>query len=100
MSDLSYVNVPNSSYDVMGFSYYPTANTDLSNLQTNLTAVANTYNKKIMVMETDAPWEATTVQSDPSYPDTPTGQLNFMTDLRNTVRNLPNGLGEGVVYWY
>lgn len=100
LTNPSYGNVPLSSFDIMGVSYYPTATNDLSLLQTNLTAIANTYNKKIMVLEANAPWEATSTASDPAYPDTPAGQLQFLTDLRNTVMNLPNGDGEGVVYWY
>ena len=37
LSDPSYGNVPTTSYDIMGFSYYPTTSTDLSTLNTNLT---------------------------------------------------------------
>ncbi len=101
LSDPSYGNVPTSSYDIMGFSYYPTASTDLSTLNTNLTAVANTYNKKIMILETNQPWESTNAPAnDPSYANTPAGQMQFLTDLRNTIKNLPNNNGMGIVYWY
>ena len=37
-------NVPASNIDVMGVDYYPTKTTDLSTMQTNLTALANTFN--------------------------------------------------------
>ena len=36
----------------------------------------------------------------PNWPATPAGQEQFLTDLRNTVQSLPNGAGEGVVWWY
>jgi arabinogalactan endo-1,4-beta-galactosidase len=100
LTNPSYGNVPTSSYDVMGFSYYPTATNNLATLSSNLTAVDNTYNKKIMVLETNAPWESTSVASDPAYPDTQAGQQKFLTDLASTVQNLPNNNGLGVVYWY
>ena len=101
LSDPSYGNVSLNTYDIMGFSYYPSATTDLSQLSTNLTAVANSYNKKIMILETNQPWESTNAPAnDPSYPNTPAGQLQFLTDLRNTVKNLPNSTGMGIVYWY
>jgi arabinogalactan endo-1,4-beta-galactosidase len=100
LTNPSYGNVPTSSFDIMGFSYYPTTSNALSTLSSNLTAIDNTYNKKIMVLETNAPWETTSVASDPAYPQTQAGQQQFMTDLASTVQNLPNGNGLGVVYWY
>jgi len=100
LTNPSYGDVPASSFDIIGVDYYPTKTSDLSTLSTNLTAIANTYNKKIMVMETDAPWESTTVASDPAYAQTPAGQEQYLTDLANTVKNLPNNDGMGVLYWY
>jgi arabinogalactan endo-1,4-beta-galactosidase len=95
-------NVPTSSFDVMGVDFYPTASNDMTNLSNNLTAIANTYNKKIMVMETDQPWEQTgsTPAHDPSYAATQAGQAQFLTDLATTVKNLPNNDGMGLLYWY
>lgn len=100
LSNATYGNVPASSYDIQGVSYYPDSTDDLANLKSNLTSLANSFNKKIMVLETNAPWESTSVASDPTYAETPAGQLAFMNDLRNVVANLPNGNGQGVVYWY
>ena len=101
LSDPSYGNVSLNTYDIMGFSYYPSATTDFAQLNTNLTAVANTYNKKIMILETNQPWESTNAPAnDPTYANTPTGQLQFLSDLRNTIKNLPNNTGMGIVYWY
>lgn len=93
-------DVSANSFDILGVSYYPSTSDGLSTLTTNLDALADTYNKKIMVLETNAPWKPTTAASDPSYPDTPAGQEQFLIDLRNAIMNLPNGDGEGLVYWY
>ncbi len=101
LTNPSYGNVPASSFDIMGVSYYPTATGDLASLRSNLLAPADTFNKKIMsAWNRCAPWESTSVASDPAYPDTPAGQEQFLIDLANTVKNLPNGDGEGVMYWY
>jgi arabinogalactan endo-1,4-beta-galactosidase len=98
----TYGNVPASSFDIMGVDYYPTKTSDLNTMKSNLTALADTFNKKIMVMETDTPWESTsnTPASDPAYPDTPAGQEQYLTDLANMVKGLPNNDGMGVLYWY
>jgi arabinogalactan endo-1,4-beta-galactosidase len=93
-------NVPASNIDVMGVDYYPTKTTDLSTMQTNLTALANTFNKKILVEETDAPWESTSVASDPAYAETPAGQEAYLNDLATMVKGLPNNDGMGLLYWY
>jgi arabinogalactan endo-1,4-beta-galactosidase len=99
-----YGNVPASSFDIAGVDYYPTKTTDLATTQSNLDSLISTVpgfsTKKIMVMETDAPWESTSVKSDPTYPDTPTGQEDYLLALANMVKGLPNNDGMGVLYWY
>jgi arabinogalactan endo-1,4-beta-galactosidase len=100
LTNPAYGNVPLSSFDIMGVSYYPTASGALQTLTSNLTTLADTYNKNIMVLETDTPSESTSVASDPDYPDTQTGQLDYLLNLASAIRNLPNGDGEGVLYWY
>jgi arabinogalactan endo-1,4-beta-galactosidase len=102
LTNPSYGNVPLSNIDVMGVDYYPTKTTDLGTMQSNLTTLANIYNKKIIVEETDAPWEKTssTPASDPTYLDTPAGQQAYLTALATMVKGLPNNDGEGLVYWY
>ena len=101
LTNPSWGNVPASSFDIMGVDYYPSTN-DMSTLNTNLTALANTFNKKIMVMETQAPWESdSSLNFDPAYsPYSPANQAKFLGDLATTVENLPNGDGMGVMYWY
>ena len=91
-----------SDFDAVGVSYYPStrASHSFSLLQSNLTAIANTYpTKKIMVLETNYPSQTSSLAV-PQWPATPAGQQQFLTDLRNMLLNLPNGAGEGIVYWY
>ena len=38
--------------------------------------------------------------SDPAYAQTQAGQEQYLTDLANTVKALPNNDGLGVMYWY
>jgi arabinogalactan endo-1,4-beta-galactosidase len=101
LTNPSWGNVPASSFDIMGADYYPSTN-DMSTLSSNLTALANTFNKKIMVMETAAPWEPDSYLTfDPAYsPYSPANQAAFLSALASTVQNLPNGDGMGVMYWY
>jgi Glycosyl hydrolase family 53 len=95
-----YGNVPASSFDIMGVDYYPSSN-NMTTLGNNLKALANTYNKKIMVMETDAPWEADSgLAHDSAYAETQAGQASYISTLATTVENLPNGDGMGLLYWY
>jgi len=93
-----------SNYDVMGVSFYPgdggnTGSNQLSTLTSNLTSLADTYTgKKIMILETNSPWEGTAPSSE--WPATPAGQEAELSSVINTVAGLPNNAGEGVLYWY
>ena len=94
-------------YDVFATSYYPFWHGTLENLSMILTEIAETYGKKVMVMETSYPY--TTEDTDFSgntagagtagdYPFSPQGQANSGRDITDTVVNgTPAGIG--VVYW-
>ena len=94
-------------YDVFATSYYPFWHGTLENLSMILTEIAETYGKKVMVMETSYPY--TTEDTDFSgntagagtagdYPFSPQGQANSVRDITDTVVNgTPAGIG--VVYW-
>jgi arabinogalactan endo-1,4-beta-galactosidase len=100
LTDPTYGNVPTSSYEIMGASYYPTTD-QLGAIQSDLTTLVNTHNKKVMVLETNAPWRSQFAPaSDPTYADTPQGQAGFLADLRDVVLALPGGNGMGVLWWY
>jgi arabinogalactan endo-1,4-beta-galactosidase len=95
-------NVPASSFDVMGVDYYPSTNdmTSTVGLEGNLNALATTFNKKIMVMETDQPYTNANQTHDTAYPVTQAGQAQYLTDLATMIKGLPNNDGMGLLYWY
>lgn len=96
-------------YDVFASSYYPYWHGTLENLANVLTDIANTYNKKVMVMETsyaytaeDTDFYGNTISDGgaiiKSYPFTVQGQANNVIDITDTLVNkTPAGIG--VVYW-
>jgi arabinogalactan endo-1,4-beta-galactosidase len=108
---LNNVKTQGINYDIIGISYYPWwHNRNLTELQTDLAALANTFNKDIFIAETAYPF--TTAYNDftnnligPSanlladYEATPAGQLKFLTDLRTVIFKIPNRHGLGFCYW-
>ena len=96
-------------YDVFASSYYPFWHGTLSNLKTKLNQVANTYEKKVMVAETsylvtDDDYdghENYAPKSGQSLPYTSSvqGQVDSVTDIMATVRDVDNNMGIGVMYW-
>ena len=102
---LAYYDV---DYDVFASSYYPYWHGTLENLRTVLADVAETYGKKVMVMETSYAFTAEDTDFSPNtigegslvtknYPYTVQGQANAVRDVVETVANTPNGIG--VCYW-
>ena len=95
-------------YDVFASSYYPYWHGTLENLQTVLSDIASTYDKKVMVMETsyaytseDFDFNGNTISSETSatfkYPFSIHSQVNCMLDIIETMANTTNGIG--VCYW-
>ncbi len=96
-------------YDVFATSYYPYWHGTLENLSAVMTDIAETYGKKVMVMETsyaytggDTDFFGNTIGDGGSvvknYPFTVQGQANCIRDVVDTVVNgMPGGVG--VVYW-
>lgn len=88
-----------SELDYIGVSFYPFYGTGatISELQSSLTNLANTYQKNIVVAETDWPEACSGVQlSEPSIPVSISGQEQWTADIRNVLEDLPNGLGQGI----
>lgn len=96
-------------YDVLGVSYYPFWHGSLTNLTTELTKVANSYDKKVMVAETsyaytldDGDGHANTIRSDSDlvngYPASVQGQANAFRDVAQAVHDVGEA-GIGVFYW-
>ncbi len=105
-SKLAYYQV---DYDVFATSYYPYWHGSLENLSAVLTQVAETYGKKVMVMETsyaftgeDTDFFGNTIGEGAAvsrpWPFTVQGQANAVRAVTDTVVNgTPAGIG--VVYW-
>ncbi|KAH7103425.1 arabinogalactan endo-1,4-beta-galactosidase [Auriculariales sp. MPI-PUGE-AT-0066] len=90
-----------ADFDIIGVSFYPFYGTSatLSNLQTALTNLANTYGKPLIVAETDWPATACSTTLSASYAKSPAGQVAWSQAIVNVLKALPNGLGQGLLYW-
>ncbi|MEI7911824.1 MAG: glycosyl hydrolase 53 family protein [Verrucomicrobiota bacterium] len=86
------------TFDVIGLSYYPFWHGTLADLKANLAALAQTYHKDIMVVET-AYDTGGGDQGKLPYPITPAGQQTFLQELLRIVAATPDGRGQGVLYW-
>lgn len=96
-----------TDFDWIGVSYYPAwSDYSLNNLQTPLTTLKNTYNKRLMIVETAYPFTLSNTDSANNilgndalvsgYPATQQGQLDYLNQLKIIVENAG---GEGIVYW-
>ncbi len=104
-SKLAYYGV---DYDVFGSSYYPYWHGTLENLRAVLSEIAQSYGKRVMVLETsyaytpeDTDFSGNTVGAGDEriagYPFTPQGQANAVRDVIAAVAAAEGGLG--VCYW-
>lgn len=95
-------------YDVFGSSYYPYWHGTKENLASVLNGIAETYGKKVAVLETsyaytpnDTDFHGNTVGDGAlikDYPFTVQGQANCVRDIVDTVANQTTN-GIGVFYW-
>lgn len=96
-----------TDFDWIGLSYYPIwSDYGLDDVQTPLTTLVNTYNKRLMIVETAYPFTLENADSANNilgsdalvngYNASQQGQLNYLNELKNVVKNAG---GEGVVYW-
>ncbi len=96
-----------TDFDWIGLSYYPIwSDYSLDDVQNPLTNLINTYNKKLMIVETAYPFTLDNADSANNilgsdalingYPASQQGQLNYLNQLKNVVKNAG---GEGVIYW-
>jgi len=94
-------------YDWIGLSYYPIwSSFKLDDLETALKTLINTYNKKLMIVETAYPFTLNNVDSANNildskalingYPASQRGQLDYLNKLKEIVEN--SG-GKGLIYW-
>ena len=106
-------------FDWIGLSYYPYWSGTLAGLGENLRALAEKYHKPLLITETAAghtledytgfeglspdrrkgPAAGVKEAASISWPMTPAGQRQFLTELAACVRRTPDRLGAGFVYW-
>jgi arabinogalactan endo-1,4-beta-galactosidase len=97
-------------YDYIGLSFYPWWHGTLTQLSQNLNDLATRYGKNITVVETAYPWTlqwydnvtnivGNTSQLHSGYPATVDGQFNYLFDIIQIIKNVPNNKGKGLFYW-
>jgi arabinogalactan endo-1,4-beta-galactosidase len=96
-----------NDFDWIGLSYYPIwSDYSLDDVQTPLTELINTYDKKLMIVETAYPFTLENVDNANNilgsnalvngYPATQQGQLNYLMQLQSIIATAG---GQGLVYW-
>lgn len=91
-------------FDLIGLSYYPWWHGSLDDLRRNLAATAKRYGKPIVVVEAAYFWNGAWPKGHrprevAPWPLTPAGQKAFLADVIRAVRQTPDGLGRGVLWW-
>ncbi|MEZ4795550.1 MAG: glycosyl hydrolase 53 family protein [Flavobacteriaceae bacterium] len=96
-----------TDYDWIGLSYYPLwSDYNLNNVETAFSTLINTYNKRLMVVETAYPFTLNNADSANNilgsdalisgYPASQQGQLDYLNQLKTIIENAG---GEGLIYW-
>jgi arabinogalactan endo-1,4-beta-galactosidase len=95
-------------WDIIGLSFYPNWHGSLGSVDFNMDNLSARYGKDVMIVETAYPWTSQNGDAEPnaytdtgpvSYPMSPTGQRQFLDDLVNRIKAVPNGRGKGFFYW-
>lgn len=105
--------------DVIGLSYYPFWHGSMAELSANMNDIGARYGKSLIVAETSMGFTAESYAAQEGlaaserkgmatrpelaeridYPMTVQGQADFTRDLLHTIRNVPEGRGEGFFWW-
>jgi len=91
------------AFDIAGFSYYPEWQGGARQLRTTLSAVARALHKPVLLVETAYPWKDDIHWKDRPNMDWPlsaAGQAAFLNDVIKVLRDVPEGLGLGLLYWH
>jgi arabinogalactan endo-1,4-beta-galactosidase len=105
-------NSNNIPYDAICQSYYPIYHGPLTSAQAAasnpnnqpveqsvLTAAASSIGKPIVLIEVGEHYENGFDSNDPWYPATVAGQRQFLIDVNDVMKGLPDNLGMGIDYW-
>lgn len=115
----SYFAAGGMDFEMIGLSYYPFWQGPLEGLCDNLNDIAVRYGKDLIVTETSTVFTfedyqkfeklsaderrgmaAKASMADKiSYAKTPEGQAQFIQDLMDTIRQVPEGRGKGFFWW-
>lgn len=106
-SALIRAGVSPSEFDLQGVSFYPFYGTSATfdNLRASFRAMVAQFGKPVQVVETDYPaicngeYNPIPESSEPEIPYSVAGQIEWMKDVIQIVKEVPNGLGQGVWYW-
>lgn len=96
-----------ADYDWIALSYYPRwSDYSLSNLSGAITTLSDTYDKRVMVVETAYPYTLENIDNANNimgadalitgYPASEEGQYQYLIDLEKAIAQ---GGGEGLIYW-
>ena len=96
-----------TDFDWIGLSYYPLwSEYNLNTIDVPLKNLIETYDKKLMIVETAYPFTLTNADSAnniigenaliPGYPASQQGQLDYLNDLKTKISE--SG-GQGIIYW-
>lgn len=97
-------------YDIIGLTYYPFWHGTMGELAYNLNALVNRYDKDVMIVETAYGFTLddgdglgnsfyTAEESVGGYPATVAGQTAYLRDLKEIVKDVPDGRGRGIFWW-
>lgn len=106
-------------FDIIGLSYYPFWHGPLSGLADNMKDISERYQKDVIVAEVSMGYTMEDYQAYEKlaaeerkgmatkaelaekvpYPMTPEGQRQFMEEVMQVIRDVPNGRGKGFFYW-
>jgi arabinogalactan endo-1,4-beta-galactosidase len=92
-------------FDIIGLSYYPFWNGNLTELRFCLEQLSLTYDKQIFIVETDYRWKHDPYVNDSmknitGFDETPLGQMQYAQYLANMLNNLTNQKRETALFWW
>lgn len=109
VADYFFTTLQTVDYDIMAVSYYPVWHgKSIAGLKTSLTDLSNSKNKPVIIAETAYPFTfgyndftnniiGDNSQLIPAYPASKEGQLNYLLQIKNTMKAIPKAAG--FCYW-
>ncbi|WP_169793504.1 glycoside hydrolase family 53 protein [Alicyclobacillus sendaiensis] len=87
-------------FDWIGLSYYPWWHGPICNFRDNVMDLSSRYGRPILLAETAYPWREVTLEQDGiKLHGTAKEQRDFLEEVFSIIKDLPCGLGLGVLYW-